>query len=167
MEDTGVIKLIYTFFLGLLLALFVGFGINTFYPAPEEPEYPAILETYGEKPTDAQIKAQAEFDKQQSDFSEKRMNPYNRNVSVIVLAVAVVLLAISLLLERYRVDVISSGVMLGGLFTLFYGLMRGFASQDSKYSFIAVTVGLIVVIFLGYHRFANKPRKQATAKKSA
>lgn len=52
--------------------------------------------------------------------------------------------------------VINGGIMLGGLFTLFYGLMRGFASQDSKYSFVAVSVGLVIVLFLGYRRFSDK-----------
>jgi hypothetical protein len=62
------------------------------------------------------------------------------------------------MLEKKKVEVISDGVMLGGLFTLLYSLGRGFASQDSKYSFISITVGLMVVLYLGYHRFV-RPKK--------
>lgn len=63
MGEVQILKLVYTFFLGLLIALFVGFGINTFYPAPDEPEYPSVLNTVGKEPTDAQVKAQATYDK--------------------------------------------------------------------------------------------------------
>jgi len=35
-----VIKTIYTLFLALLIALFVGLGIDSFYPKPVRPEYP-------------------------------------------------------------------------------------------------------------------------------
>ncbi|QQS18821.1 hypothetical protein IPL68_02020 [Candidatus Saccharibacteria bacterium] len=57
--------------------------------------------------------------------------------------------------------------MLGGLFTLIYSIGRGFASQNSKYVFIAITVGLALVIYLGYRRFAHEnlpPKKHASAK---
>lgn len=42
--DNNVMKIVYTFFLGALLALFVGLGIQTFYPGPEMPEPTAGME---------------------------------------------------------------------------------------------------------------------------
>lgn len=45
--------------------------------------------------------------------------------------------------------------MLGGLFVLLYSLGRGFASENSKYVFVVVTVGLVTVLYLGYHRFVK------------
>lgn len=153
MSDNKVLKLVYTFFLGLLLAIFVGAGINTFYPAPEAPEMPIELRTTQEKPNSEQEAQQRAFEIRMSQY-DKEMKPYNRNVSIMTLVAAVVLMAISLLFEK-RIKIISDGVMLGGLFTLMYSLGRGFASADSKYIFGAVTVGLIVVLYLGYHRFVQ------------
>lgn len=159
MGEAKVLKLVYTFFLGLLIALFIGFGINTFYPAPTAPEYPSTLNALGKEPTQEQIKAQENYDKQMRDFEKNEMGPYNRNVSVIAIIASIALLALSLLLEKSKAYVINEGVMLGGLLTLLYGLMRGFASQDSKYSFVAVTIGLVVVVYLGFRRFSIKTTK--------
>lgn len=154
MVDNRILKLVYTFFLGLLLAIFVGAGINTFYPGPEAPVYPvAVYETYGKEPTDEQIAQQKEYQAKEQEYNEK-MKPYSRNVSIITLVAAVLFLAISIIYEK-KLHFISDGVMLGGLFTLLYSIIRGFMSEDSKYVFMVVTVGLIVVLYLGYHRFVR------------
>lgn len=103
------------------------------------------------------------------DFDTKKMNPYNRNVSIISLSAAVVLLALSMFLEGRNIKVISDGVMLGGLFMLVYSIGRGIASQDNKYMFGAVSVGLVVVLYLGYHRFVeskSSKKKTVSRKKS-
>ena|SRR3989344_9662082 len=151
MEDNKVIKLVYTFFVGLLLAIFVGVGISTFYESPKVPQWPTELNTLGREPTSEQVKLQRDFDKK-TEQHNKVMKPYNRNVSIMTLVAAVAFLVISLAYEK-KIKIIADGIMLGGLFTLLYSIGRGFASEDSKYSFLTVTVGLIVVFYLGYHRF--------------
>ena len=151
MEDNKVIKLVYTFFVGLLLAIFVGVGISTFYESPKVPQWPTELNTLGREPTPEQVKLQRDFDKK-TEQHNKVMKPYNRNVSIMTLVAAVAFLVISLAYEK-KIKIIADGIMLGGLFTLLYSIGRGFASEDSKYSFLTVTVGLIVVFYLGYHRF--------------
>ena len=40
-----MLKFVYSFFLGLLLVVFVGMGVASFYPSPKAPEYPIVLET--------------------------------------------------------------------------------------------------------------------------
>lgn len=174
-EDTRIIRVIYSFFLGVLLAIFVGVGVNTFYPGPTAPEYPSESISYTAKePTAEQIAAEKQYNEQWEQH-QKDMQPYNRNVSIITLVAAVTLLAISLVYER-RIKFIADGVMLGGLFTLLYSLGRSFASDNSKYIFTVVSVALIVVLFLGYHRFVRpfagaqvsaelKPQKQKSSKK--
>ena len=112
--------------------------------------------------TEKQLTVQQEFDRADEAYLEK-MKPYNRNVSVITMAAAVTLLTVSMVFEK-RMKIIADGVMLGGLFTLFYSIGRGFASENSKYVFAVVTIGLILVLYLGYHRFV-KPHQPATAAK--
>jgi hypothetical protein len=169
MDDNKVLKLVYTFFLGLLLAIFVGVGVNTFYPGPKAPEYPTSINTYGKEPDAEQLAKQKEFD-QKMEQHNKDSKPYNRNVSMLTLAAAVIFLAVSIMYEK-RIKIIADGVMLGGLFTLLYSIGRGFASEDSKYVFIVVTVGLAIVLYLGYHRFvkdnsAKSSKNVRKAKKS-
>jgi hypothetical protein len=155
-DDNKVLKIVYTFFLGLLLAIFIGLGVNTFYPSPQAPDYPTSASIYGKEPSEQDIEEQREFETASRSHQEN-LKPYNRNVSIITLVAAVLLLAISVIFEK-KIKVIADGVMLGGLFTLVYSIGRGIASEDSKYVFAAVTIGLAIVLYLGYHRFA-KPEK--------
>lgn len=154
-DDDKILKLVYTFFLGLLLAIFIGVGISTFYTAPEPPEYPAELTEVYKEFDEEQLSRQTEYDESLRTFEEEQMAPYNRNVSIITLTAAILLMVLSMVLENKKMKVIADGVMLGGLFTLFYSLGRGFASQDSRYNFLTVSVGLAVVLYLGYRRFVQ------------
>lgn len=134
-----------------MLALFVGLGISTFYEGPHQPEAPVAIEA--KTPTAEQ---EASIRQYEQDFRayEKKAQHYSRNVSIIALICAVVLLIVSFLLERFN-QIITNGVLLGGLFTLIYSIIRGFASQDNKMTFITVTAGLIIAIYLGYRRFSG------------
>lgn len=156
--ETKVLKIVYTFFLGVMLALFVGLGTDTFYPPPAQPSNVSV----SSKPT---AEEEATMQRAWEDY-QKAMEPYNRNVSIIAASSAVLLFGASLLLER-RTNVLANGLMLGGLFTLVYGVGRGFASGDSRTTFITVAVGLAVVIFLGYRRFAGRGAKPGAAPPAA
>ena len=158
--DDKVLRLVYTFFLGVMLALFVGLGIQTFYPPPERPEYPNSLELKAPaETTPEEQQQQREFEREIREY-EKAYEGYNRTVSILATSSAVILLGLSLLLERKSL-VLTNGVMLGGLFTLLYGLGRGLASRDTSTTFITVAVALVVVLFLGYRRFL-RPREEAS-----
>ncbi len=146
-----MLKLIYTFFLGILLAIFVGVGISAFYPGPASPTYPVELNNTGKELTEEQMAQQRDYDVAVKQY-DLDMQPYNRNVSIVTLIAAIVFLVTSLIYEK-KIKIIADGIMLGGLFTLLYSIGRGFASQDNKYVFVVVSVGLALVIYLGYHRF--------------
>lgn len=148
-----MIKYIYSIFLGLLLAIFVGVGISVFYQQPFQPKYPTELNTIQKEPTEQQIAAERLYNIAMDNWNEK-MKPYNRNVSIIALISAVVLVAIGLAMGD-RAKIIADGIMLGGVFVLVYSLIRGFMSSNTKYSFIVVTVALITVIALGYFKLIN------------
>ncbi len=163
MGENKVLSLVYTFFLGLLIALFVGFGVDTFYAGPTMPEYPSSLNTYGkDQPSAEQLAKQKEYD-QKFERYNKDQKPYNRNVSIIVLVASVLLMAASIAYER-RIQVIANGVMMGGLFSLLYSIGRGLASEDSKYVFVVLCVGLAIVLYLGYRRFVTPVSTPPNAK---
>lgn len=165
MTDNRTLTIVYTFFLGIILALFIGLGISTFYEGPKQPEYPTALETSVTKegPTPEQQAKQVEFEKASRKY-EKDYQLYSRNVSMIALVAAVVLLIMSFIAEK-RNQVIANGLLLGGVFTLLYSIIRGFVSQDTKYTFVAVSVGLLVALYLGYRRFAAHPDQTPVTKK--
>lgn len=155
-----MLKFIYTLFLGLLLALFVGVGVSVFYPAPKAPEYPRILESVSapDGQTAEQKREQAAFDERQAVYQEQN-STYNRNVSVITLGFAVVFLALGLILAS-RIDVIADGLLLGGVFTLLYSIGRGFVSAQNTYRFLVITAGLVVAFVLGYLKFIKPAVKK-------
>ena len=157
-----VMQIIYMVFLGILIAVFCGLGIDTFYTAPKSPEYPVVLqnEVYKADPTvqtDEEIAAQKAFDEQQAQY-EKDMKPYSRNVSIIALVLAVIALALSLTV-LIRWEVIANGVLLGGIFTLGYSIIMGMASEDTKFRFIMVTCGVLIALVLGYVKFIKADKK--------
>lgn len=154
-----MLRVLYAFFVGLMLAIFVGVGIDAFYPQPESPRFPEVLNT----PTpdkidpmlsDAQLDARREYDRELEEYRVKS-STYNRNVSIIVLVAAVVFVTVSLLFDR-RIQVIADGILLGGVFSLLYSIGRSFAAADSQYTFVVVTVGLVLAIALGYYRFIRQ-----------
>ncbi len=147
------LKLIYTFFLSLLIALFVGLGIDAFYPGPTAPDYPSVLNlAKPECENYAELKAEQEkFDQAQKDFNDKSKT-YNRNVSIISLASAIIVMIASFAFLP-KIKMIADGILLGGVFTTAYSIIRGLMSEDSHFRFLVVTVGLIIALVLGYIKF--------------
>jgi len=158
------LKLIYTLFLGLLVALFVGLGIDAFYEGPKAPDYPSELSLQktdcGEYP---ELKAEQEkFDQDMKDFNEKS-KAYNRNVSILSLAFAILILIASLTLFS-KIKLIADGILLGGTFTTVYSIIRGLMSENSKFRFLIVTVGLIIALVLGYIKFIRPKENEGQQK---
>ncbi|HET6924565.1 MAG TPA: hypothetical protein VFH39_01920 [Candidatus Saccharimonadales bacterium] len=154
MAERRLLELIYTFFVGVLLALFVGVGINTFYAQPVAPRYPIELEVPRKELSAQQLLLQRQFDKRNEAYLAT-LKTYNRNVSMLALAAAVILLGLSLLAEK-RLKLVANGVMLGGLLTLFYSIGRGFASESSNYTFWLVAISLVIVLLLGFRKLAGR-----------
>lgn len=156
-SDGRMLRTVYTFFLGLLLALFVGLGVATVRPGPAEPVPPAAVATARESrelaPEEQQQWAAYESEREVWEESSVR---YSRDVGVITLVASVALLAVGLVVERRR-PVLAQGVLLGGLLTLLHSVVRSLLSQDTVASFAVVTVALLVVLYLGYRRFVDRP----------
>lgn len=150
--DDKVLRIVFTFFVGALLALFIGFGIHTVYPPPEQPDLAGI--EMKANPTDAEVARIAAAQK----AYDAEYQVYSRNVSIASMGGAVLLLGASLLLEK-RNKVMANGVLLGGLFTLVYGVGRGFVSRDTTTLFLTLTAALIIVLYLGFRRFKT-PRPE-------
>lgn len=153
----SLIKALYIVAIGLLIAAFIGFGIETFYPSPKFPDYPTELTTRAdEEPSDEYNQKQKEFDQKQKDY-QKKLSEYNQNSAIILIVIAVILLAASLV-GLSKLEIIGDGVTLGGVFTLFYGIFRAISSQEAVFRFIAVGVALVIVVGLTYWRFLKNQK---------
>ena len=147
--------------MAVLVVTFVGVGIAAFYPSPKQPEYPIGLSypAYPEKSTEeAQMRTQQiAFEKDQRSY-QKISEKYNKNVSTIAIASALAILVLSITLLS-RILYLSDGLLLGGVFTLIYAVIRGFTAGDEMFRFVVVTISLAVAVFLGYWRFVRKEKK--------
>lgn len=157
-----LIKYIYTFFLAVLLVTFVGVGIAAFYKGPKMPEYPIGLSypiESGKSTESAETRQQQiKFDWEQRDF-QKLNEKYSKNVSTISVIAALIILIFSITLLS-KIEFISDGLLLGGVFTLGYAIVRGFGAGDEMFRFIVVSIGLATALFLGYWRFVKPQIKK-------
>jgi hypothetical protein len=116
---------------GVLMTLPVALGIQTFYPQPVPP---------------AQLYAPA-FD--------EAIRQWARNLGIIATVIAVLLLVLSMLAER-ATPVTANTLLLGGLFTLFYGAVPAIGFGQGATAFLVLAVALAVVLTIGYRRFASR-----------
>lgn len=159
-----LIRYVYIVFIGVLLALFVGVGIAAFYPSPKNPEsqiYPtkSFYEPNLTSTESAELRRQdIEQQKVWQKFNDETQE-YNKNVSIIAVAAAILILIVSLTLVS-KILILADGLLLGGVLTLLYSIGRGFGSNDEKFRFVVVTIGLIVALFLGYLKFIKNSLKK-------
>ena len=156
-------RYIYIFFVALFVAMFIGIGIAVFYPEPKAPESPQF---YGKELTEEERAAEQAFMVAQKAYQAKQW-AYNRNVSLIVMGAAVVILAVSLLFTT-QLGILADGLLLGGIFTLLYGIGRGMVTDNNRYRFLVAAVGLAITLGLGYIKFTRRELKaHASTKEQA
>lgn len=151
-----MLKYLYTAFLGIALALFIGLGIAAFYTEPTYPNnsYPVCSEKMTASENQA---ANDKYQKIQDEYMSKEQ-AYSKVVSSICLVYALILLIVGMVYV-HKLAEIADGIVLGGIFSILYGLGRGIGSADPKFIFGLVTVVLVVACYLGYAKFIkNKPK---------
>jgi len=163
-----MIKSMYSVFLGLILVMFVGVGVSTFYSSPVEPDHVEedIAFVNGEpvptEETSEMKEIRAQYDKDWDTY-DGAMQDYSRNVAIITMILATILLFVSVT-QAERLGAISEGVLLGGIFTLLYSLIQGLMSGDDIVRFMVITVGLIIALWLGKQKFMPETKKKTNAK---
>jgi len=153
-----ILKYLYVIFFGILLALFVGMGIATFYPEPQMPNPPSFYSAPSTNPNDpkmlAENKKQEQFGKSMDQYQIDSKN-YNKVVAPIVLFFAVVLCVLSLtILSSFQI--FSDGFLLGGIFTLVYSIIRGSFANEPRLEFTVVAISFGLLAFFGYKKFSPK-----------
>lgn len=151
------LKFIYILFIGILLAIFVGVGIEAFYP---QPPIPTCWQNLNKPLTPEQTQTPEYLQSQERCNQEYNglIQEHNKNVSIIAIVGAVIFLVISLVFLA-KIALISDSILLGGVLTLLYSIVHGFNVGDNMFRFILVTVGVVVALGLGYLKFVKPHNK--------
>ncbi len=176
-KRADVLQFIYSFFLGLLIVVFIGVGVWTFYPEPfqrqreEQREIDRLYRQMGNiqgkdgTTTPAEQARIEELQRKIDALNDKMQGSRDQwavNTSIILLGFATLLMAISLLLPEHM-KVFSNGVLLGGVFSVIYGTGWSFAGGDSRARFFVVAVALALSVAIGYLRFVRERKDKAAA----
>lgn len=170
------LQFIFSLFLGVLLVVFVGVGVWTFYPQPfdqNSPEQRELDRLYRQQSAEFEGKGGDSVSSPEAERIQKRIDELNdkmqkqrddwsRNTSIVLMAFATVLMAVSLTLPE-TMKVFSNGFLLGGMFTLIYGTGWSFAGGDSRVRFYVVAVALLLSVGFGYLRFIRGRKEAAEA----
>lgn len=167
-RGTGL-QTIFGFFLGLMVTSFIGVGVYTFYPPPDR-AFRDTIEALSRQqqeirarkaPSDlsdddrAQIQdLQRQLDVAQ-DRSEAAGEVWGRHTSIILITFATVAMAVSVL-RAVQLPVISNGLLLGGVFTMVYGVGWIIATGSSTARFFVMSAALAITLGLGYIRFVRR-----------
>jgi hypothetical protein len=171
--DRGL-KTIFSFFLGLMLTAFFGVGVYTFYPSPEEAMRPQVEELSREAQqlrggrdnsqlTPEEIQAIESLEDQQAALRAEIRDVaggWARTTSVVLIILATLTMAVSLMRSP---PVLGNGLLLGGVFTMVYGVGWIISSEATVARFVVMTVALVVTLGLGYLRFVRSEQGAAGA----
>jgi len=167
-SGTGL-QTLFAIFLGLMVTAFVGVGVYTFYPSPDahyrdritslDRQQQAIRNSRPEAaltPADrAQIQKIVDDRNRVQDASRASTEAWGGRTSIILVALATIAMAISLTAAA-QLPVISSGLLMGGVFTMLYGVGWVIVSGTSTTRFIVMTFALVITLALGYARFVRR-----------
>lgn len=157
------LALIFSIFLGLLVATLIGVGVYTFYPPDHEELRDEISDLRQEqvelRNTDqagAELDANADRLAELEDRRRQAEEDWAKVTSVVVILFATLVMALSIL-RAGGWPVISNGLLLGGVFSMLYGAGWSVASGDSMLRFWVILFALAVTLLLGWLRFVRRP----------
>jgi hypothetical protein len=167
------LQTLFAIFLGLMVTAFVGVGVYTFYPPPDKQYRDQIISLDRQQeairnsrpdpaltPDDrARIQKLVDERNKVQDISRKSGEKWAGRTSIILVAFATLAMVIALVAVA-QLPVISNGLLMGGVFTMLYGVGWVIASGTSTARFIVMTFALAITLALGYLRFV---RRRATA----
>jgi hypothetical protein len=161
------LQTIFSFFLGLMVTAFIGVGVYTFLPPPEldlkiqelDRREQAIRNS---KPEDElttadrrQIQELTDERNELYDATRQYRESWGRTTSIILIVLATLVMAVSLV-RADQLPVISNGLLLGGVFTMVYGVGWIVVTDTSVARFAVMSVALAITIALGYVRFVRR-----------
>lgn len=168
----AILMAIYAVFLGGVITAFSAVGLFTFYPTPtagqsqieqldqrEAAIYSGCKDAACTLTADDRAEARAiELEREELWRVQRAAEEqWSRTSGIIMISIATLLLALSLI-RWDRAIVISNGLLLGGLFTMVFGIGLTLAGGESVSRFVVLTIALGITVALGYLRFARSSK---------
>lgn len=172
----------------IVLCFFIFYAIEVFYPSPEYQDfcdrttYPGKMVftqaqcedasgTWTEWPCrtgdeNCEPSGNCDFYKECKEDYDAVREPYERNVFFVSMVIGLVLLFAGLALKGASV---STGIMGGGVITLFIGLARYWGELNDYLRLVILGVILALLIWMGYTKVdkIKEPRESSSPRKAA
>lgn len=165
--STGL-QIIFGIFLGLMVTVFIGVGVYTFHPSPQEQHQRRRVELDRQEQAIRTAKApddltpadrtrlqeiQSERNRAQ-DVGQLAFKAWGRTTSIVLIVLATLTMAVSLV-RADQLPVISNGLLMGGVFTMLYGVGWIVVTDTSTTRFVVMSAALVITLALGYLRFVR------------
>ncbi len=169
--------------IAIILVLFVGYGINTFYKSPKYEDFceekfpePVRIEKEDIAKCDAVQKSNTAFE--DSCYRQEGIVRYEAdedgcqvanecdmcnkeyrevmgiyNRNVFIIAVVAGLIAVVLGGIILKLESVSAGIMGGGVLSIIYGTLRYWGDMGDVLRFIILGIVLAILIWIGYKKF--------------
>ena len=162
MANDGGVRIIFSVFLGLMLTAFVGIGTYTFHPPPDRyeaqiRELDAKHEMPGPEPSPEEREQLQEMSQERqrlTELSQAEHEDWRRTTSIILIIIATLVMVLSVI--RKEVPVITNGLLLGGIFTMLYGVGWIISDEASVLRFVVIAVAFAITVAMGYVRFVRQ-----------
>lgn len=178
LRQSGGLRIIFSIFLGLMLTALVGVGVYTFHLPPERLDHEirdfkrqeqAIRNSKPDNElTTADRNRIQEIVRQRNeleDAAEQARQRWALRTSIILIVLATLAMAISLV-RADRMTVISNGLLLGGVFSMLYGVGWIATADTTITRFLVMTAAFVIALGLGYARFVHRSKTSPAAVKS-
>lgn len=162
-NSNNIVKFLYSVFIGILLTILTGVGIQTFYPRPESPTraYDYVIPSPVEGTE--QVKLDPEEYKTEWDGYQLERKEHDRNASLIAMVTAVLFTFLGL---KYAGTLaVADGLVFGSIFNLLYSIASGIASGDDRFTFFIVVASLILSIVIGEKKLSLVKSKRSKKRK--
>lgn len=145
------------FGIAVILPLLVYYGVATFHPIPKLQNFVTTRQPLA--PTATPDERKEHFDQQRQQ--QEKYNAAAREFAR-VLAIAATPLGVgAILIGAYlTLNVIGTGLIFGGIFTVAWGYWSYWSFLDDWIRFVSLLAGFTVLLFVGIHRTA-KPSSAA------
>jgi len=168
------LRTIFSIFLGLMLTAFFGIGVYTFHPPPTQ-FVDQIKDLNQQEQIIKTTKKASELTNSDRDqleeialkrrelmiAAEEAREPWCLSTSIVLIILSTVTLVVSLV-RAVQLQVVSNGLLLGGIFTMLYGIGWITFTGTSIIRFLVMTAALMVTLVLGYVRFVRKGKMSPT-----
>jgi hypothetical protein len=157
-----------------MLTAFAGIGVYTFHPPPTQYDGQIRNLTLDEEgirgsKTSNELTTEDrdqldEIRRQRRELSylaEEARKPWCLSTSIILIIFSTLTLVVSLV-RADQLQVISNGLLLGGVFSMLYGVGWIAFTGTSILRFLVMTVALMIAVGLGYVRFVRRGRVSPT-----